>query len=428
MAKNRTLFLSFVLFTACLVTAGEDAEEEQAKVLLTGHKVIRVTPRTKEQVDFLVSLLERDDGFNIDFWIEPAGVNSPADIHLSPEFYTGVTANLTRAGMAVTVQIEDLQDSLDKQNPGARMFGGFSYDKYHTYDEIVGEMKKLVSQFSNLATMFTFGKSYQGREQWAVKIQAKRSTGRKTFLVHCGIHAREWVTQATCIYMINKMLNNYGRDSDMTSILDKMDWIIMPVFNPDGYVQTWTSNRMWRKTVSPNSGSRCRGSDPNRNWGYKWGGIGTSRNPCSDTYPGSRPFSEIETLNVARYMFNHRQELVGYMDIHAYSQLWMTPWGYKRTRPRDYQEMESVSRAATNALYNAGYSTRYRVGPSSVIIYATTGGSTDWAYGVLGIKYSFALELRDTGRYGFALPANQIVPTASETLAGIIAMAKQIKM
>lgn len=43
-----------------------------------------------------------------------------------------------------------------------------------------------------------------------------------------------------------------------------------------------------------------------------------------------------------------------------------------------------------------------------------SGGSIDWSYN-LGIKYSFAFELRDTGRYGFVLPANQIIPTASET-------------
>ena len=43
-----------------------------------------------------------------------------------------------------------------------------------------------------------------------------------------------------------------------------------------------------------------------------------------------------------------------------------------------------------------------------------SGGSIDWSYDV-GIKYSFAFELRDTGRFGFILPANQIIPTATET-------------
>lgn len=43
----------------------------------------------------------------------------------------------------------------------------------------------------------------------------------------------------------------------------------------------------------------------------------------------------------------------------------------------------------------------------------------DWAYD-RGIKYAFSFELRDTGRYGFLLPANQIIPTAQETWLGLL--------
>jgi len=31
------------------------------------------------------------------------------------------------------------------------------------------------------------------------------------------------------------MLNNYGKDASVTAMVDKMDWVIMPVFNVDGY-------------------------------------------------------------------------------------------------------------------------------------------------------------------------------------------------
>lgn len=55
--------------------------------------------------------------------------------------------------------------------------------------------------------------------------------------------------------------------------------------------------------------------------------------------------------------------------------------------------------------------------PSSVFALApdqASGSTVDWTYSQ-GIKYSFTFELRDTGRYGFLLPASQIVPTAQET-------------
>lgn len=42
------------------------------------------------------------------------------------------------------------------------------------------------------------------------------------------------------------------------------------------------------------------------------------------------------------------------------------------------------------------------------------GITIDWTYDN-GVKYSYTFELRDTGRYGFLLPAAQIIPTAEET-------------
>ena len=45
-----------------------------------------------------------------------------------------------------------------------------------------------------------------------------------------------------------------------------------------------------------------------------------------------------------------------------------------------------------------------------------SGSSSDYTYGVLGIKYSFGVELRDTGEHGFLLPPEQIIPTAEENV------------
>lgn len=55
-----------------------------------------------------------------------------------------------------------------------------------------------------------------------------------------------------------------------------------------------------------------------------------------------------------------------------------------------------------------------------------TGSSDDWAKGKAGIKYSYTVELRDKGRYGFLLPSTQIIPTGRETFAAIKAIVKSI--
>lgn len=66
---------------------------------------------------------------------------------------------------------------------------------------------------------------------------------------------------------------------------------------------------------------------------------GSSDNPCSSSYRGTHPFSEIETRNVAKYLYKNRCHLLGYIGFHSYSQFWMTPWGYKNEKPEHYKEM-----------------------------------------------------------------------------------------
>ena len=55
--------------------------------------------------------------------------------------------------------------------------------------------------------------------------------------IDCGIHAREWISPATCLYILDMLTSN---TADARHILSKYDVHIMPVVNPDGYVYSWT--------------------------------------------------------------------------------------------------------------------------------------------------------------------------------------------
>jgi murein tripeptide amidase MpaA len=66
---------------------------------------------------------------------------------------------------------------------------------------------------------------------------------------------------------------------DYTSLLYDIDIYVVPNVNPDGYEYSRTSDRMWRKNRSgPRKG--CYGVDLNRNFAFKWGYSGVSRDPC----------------------------------------------------------------------------------------------------------------------------------------------------
>ena len=159
----------------------------------------------------------------------------------------------------------------------------------------------------------------------------------------------------------------------------QMDLYFLLVTNPDGYVFTHNSNRMWRKTRSPNAGTSCIGTDPNRNWDYSWCTVGASRDPCQDTYCGPSPASAAEVAQVQAFVGNHGN-VVAFIDFHAYSQLWLTPWGWTSALPprADYEEQQACAKAATDALTRV-HGTRYTYGPVSTTIYPASGSSLDWA-------------------------------------------------
>lgn len=60
------------------------------------------------------------------------------------------------------------------------------------------------------------------------------------------------------------------------------------------------------------------------------------------------------------------------------------------------------------------------------ILDPVSGGSVDWSYNYLCLKYSFGVEMRDTGNYGFMLPPKYIIPTAEEYFEGVKVLAKRI--
>ncbi|MCL4139048.1 UNVERIFIED_CONTAM: hypothetical protein GTU68_044457, partial [Idotea baltica] len=112
--------------------------------------------------------------------------------------------------------------------------------------------------------------------------------------------------------------------------------------------------------------------------------------------------------------------------IHSYSELWMYAFGYTYDLPPEAPELDAVAKIGVDALY-AVNGVLYEYGPVAETIYPSAGTTIDYAY-AQGIVNSFTLELRDTGEYGFILPADQITPVGEETWAGLIASIMAIEV
>jgi len=301
------------------------------------------------------------------------------------------------------------------------------FSAYHTYEEILQWYKDLNSDYPSLTTYVdNIGNTSEQRKIPAFHVTAPEKDGdkKRKIWIQCQLHAREWVSAPTCMYIVHSLVTLYvAKDQPTSYLLQHAELIVIPIANPDGYVYTWTSYRLWRKNRSPPKGG-CSGTDLNRNYDDHWDtGIGTSANPCSEVYKGTSPGSEPEIAATTDY-FLQNAPIFGAIDIHAYSQLILSPLGWTKTKSPDHDTFVDLMDKMETVIEGV-HGTQYTSQPA-VDLYPTSATSVDWFYGE-GIKntnggvraYGLVFELRDKGRNGFELPANQIRPNCEEILPSI---------
>ncbi|KAM9095378.1 carboxypeptidase A6 [Sarcophilus harrisii] len=388
-----------------------------------GDKVIRLVPETEREAHVLKNICHQ---FKVDLW-QPSSISyvsegTITDVHIPQNGSQTLLAFLQQANIQYTVLIADLQKALEKGNSlraqrNRRSLPGYSYEVYHSLEEIQNWMHHLNKTHPGLVHMFSIGKSYEGRSLFILKLGRRSRAYKRAIWIDCGIHAREWIGPAFCQWFVKEALQTYRSDPAMRKMLNHLYFYIMPVFNVDGYHFSWTNDRFWRKTRSRNSRFRCRGVDANRNWKVNWCDEGASFHPCDDTYCGPFPESEPEVKAVAHFLRKRRKHIRAYLSFHAYAQMLLYPYSYKYAKIPNFSCVESAAYNAVIAIHSA-YGVRYRHGPASSTLYVSSGSSMDWAY-KNGIPYAFAFELRDTGHFGFLLPESLIKPTCTETMLAV---------
>lgn len=83
----------------------------------------------------------------------------------------------------------------------------------------------------------------------------------------------EWAGVMVALSAIHEFVEHWDEHVDL---LNAVEWIILPLANPDGYVKSHNGYRSWRKTVSTHATSDCVGADLVSNFEYAWGAGGES--------------------------------------------------------------------------------------------------------------------------------------------------------
>lgn len=299
---------------------------------------------------------------------------------------------------------------------------------YHTVGEIRQMLESKAAQFPNLAEFFIYGQSWKkinsggalGEDLFGIRLTNRQISGNKpVLLLHAAIHARELTTAELAWRFVDYLLTNYGVNGDVTWLLDEHQIVIIPQGNPDGRALA-EQGYYQRKNVNDSYGGNCSnpptvfdqfGVDLNRNNSFKWGVVNTpGEDKCGQTYPGPSAASEPETAafhTLVRSLFPDQRgpldtdpapsTATGIMlSLHSYGNLVLWPWGWTANQSPNYPDLSRIGG-------KFGAYTGFTSQPSSQL-YPSSGSTTDWLYGELGVA-SFTFEVgSDQGTCGGFFP------------------------
>ncbi len=382
---------------------------------LVGHKQVRVSPVNARQLQTALALSE-----SVLTCEAVAPRSGSFDVEMTPE----QLAALQQTGIAHEVVIDDLGLYIDGvMDASALLADGPWFGAYKTLADIEARLTQLAAAHPALATISQLGVSIEGRPIRMIRITGPGSTAtRPAFVINSTQHAREWVTPMTTMYIVERLLEDYGIDPEVTNLVNRLDFYIVPVANPDGYTYSHTTQALWRKNRhTPPTGSSCFGVDTNRNWSVGWGGNnGSSPDPCNETYRGTGPFSEPEPTLIKGVIdgIAAQGRLKVHWDIHSNGQMILSPWGYTIDPPPDLPFMNQLGAIIQQGMQSVR-GTPYPYGQGAVILYISSGAARDYPYGTYGTM-AWTIEM---GGASFMPPVSEILPLAQEGWEGLVRLA-----
>jgi len=355
MYRNRFTGILLAALMCCLVPARPAGAQPTG---YEGYQVVRVIIADKADLQAFRALQALGDDFQM--WSEVLRTG-PIEVRLAP----AAQSALDDSGLRYEVTVEDLQQYINKLYAGGRGF----FDSIRTYDEHVQFMNDLVTDYPDLAEMVDVGQSVLGRSMWAIRITGPGQV-KPAVMYHGAEHGNEQAGASVVAYVADHLLANYGSDPDITALVDNVEWYLLPIMNPDGYVayQRWNAN----------------GVDLNRNWD----GPGSGQDPWGGPYP----FSEPETQNMRDFFLAHPTARV-HIDWHGYVPWIMWPWAHIPDHCPHHETYYELGYQMRDLVAAAGGGW-YDIGTIYNVAYPVSGCSCNWVYGVEE-RWSFAIEVVD---------------------------------
>jgi len=298
------------------------------------------------------------------------------------------------------------------------------YD-YFTYEEMTDLFFELANNHSDIMSVSSIGKTYEGRDIWLVKLSdnVEEDEDEAEVLLMGAHHGNERPSFEVLIYFINFIVEKYnqentdddqdgyvnedvfdGIDNDLdlqvdedpsetriTNIIDTTEIYLIPMVNPDGVEFGWRKNR------APNYGPygfadeiTSYGVDLNRNYGFRWFlpyifpdnyYFEYLTDDESGIYRGVKPFSENESSAVKAFVEDHDIQIS--LSYHDWGEWMIFPWMHTSRHTPHEALFRSIG-------YNISQINKYELkiygqyGEKDYLIprfCGTPGSSENWLYG-----------------------------------------------
>ena len=107
-------------------------------------------------------------------------------------------------------------------------------------------MDQIQSEFSETSQIFTIGNTFEGRPIKGIRIT--KNIENPAIFIESNIHAREWITSATSVWLIDQFLRS--SNETVRSFVDGITWYIIPVLNADGKCNFYKKNLILFRKIS----------------------------------------------------------------------------------------------------------------------------------------------------------------------------------
>jgi murein tripeptide amidase MpaA len=122
------------------------------------------------------------------------------------------------------------------------------FSEYFLYEELTQHLQGMTNAYPQLATLESLGKSWRDRDVWCMTI-TNSATGphdeKPAFYIDAHIHAEEVATSHTALYTIWYLLTQYGKNPEVTWLVNHLAFYIIPRVNPDGAEISLTTGHHW---------------------------------------------------------------------------------------------------------------------------------------------------------------------------------------